>query len=173
MSDDGLIHEELERLAQAHLAMDAADEASESNATASALSADMDVTPEVAMSILQASRGAFASSHPKEQMALVSVPSGLPTDWLFRLEIPVESSDKLEKSLGLEKNTLQGIMAAKTSDSGENVEDVLFVFVTDELKRMISRWIEHEGVSITPLFVKLAKTTQGAGPDGNRAILDA
>jgi len=160
MDEDQLIRDELEHLAQAYTAADA--DLGEPIASEQRLNG-LDISADAAIALQSALRSSInegGPSKPKEQTAFVSVPDGLPADFLFRLEPPVETPDQLDQVLGLPKGTLQSVTADRTGEEGEQVENVQFVFVDKELKESIAKWIEEKKIGITPLFVTLTKTTK-------------
>ena len=161
MDKNKIISDELEHLAQAYTAADA--DLGDPFATVQQLN-DLDMSPEAALSLQTALRSTINESglgrEIKEQTALVSVPDGLPADFLFRLDDPVETPEKLDEALDMPNGTLQSVTANRTGEEGEVEEEVKFVFVTKELKEAIMKWIKEKNVKIVPLFVTLTKTSK-------------
>lgn len=156
MDEDILIHDELERLARAHLIAE--------NAGSTNLDEDgaMEVNPEIAKTLRSALHSSLTGSS-QDMTAIVSVPAStpLPADWLFRLEAPVSTPEQLETMLGLESGKLQSVNALREAGEDRGTELVQFVFVTGDIKRRIEQHVREGILKLLPLFVKVTKT--GAG----------
>jgi hypothetical protein len=152
MDEDSTIHDELERLAWAHLIAE--------NAGATNLGEDgaMEVNPVIAATLQYALQSSLRGSS-QDMAAIVSVSAAtpLPADWLFRLEAPVSTPEQLETMLGLESGKLPTVNALREEGEDRGDEHVQFVFVTDDIKRRIEQQVRGGIIKLLPLFVKVTK----------------
>lgn len=169
---DDVVTAELERLAQAHTFDDST---STPLPPSSELMNDLGISKEVATSVLSAQRFLFVAegkNAAKIPTALVTVPADHPADYLLRLDPPIETTAKLEPSLGLPAGVLQSVkggrLGGREEDEeeeeeqeegfvGQVVETVQFCFVTLALRERILAWVEMDGDGFQPMWVKLAK----------------